>query len=201
MMILTKRYGITMKEVYYKASSITVDFHNNTTFDGVCAGLGHTSYWTEMSTAIGGYAKQIWDRVCNEFSNECIYVSEKPIEELTSSECNKIALEHLQKFINVFYNTYDYYSTLLGLYETNKTKLMDKVKSITDNKVKFNDTPQMDNVPTFVGDNYMTNYTHSEGTNESDIAPVMTRLREIQEDFKNVWNDWIYEFRRLFIEL
>ena len=202
MTLIKKQYALTFSEVFYKGSGdlVTVDFHNNSTFDTVCICLAHTSYYSEMDAATGTLAKKIWDKVCNEFSKQYIAISDKSIEELTRDECEKIAVNLLQEWLNLFYNTYDYYSTLIGFYESKKANLLDKVKSTTDTKVKFNDVPQTTAQGSFEGDSYATNYTHSEGSNETDFATLMTRLREIQDDFKNVWNDWIYEFRRLFLE-
>lgn len=198
MMILTKRYGLTFREVFEIATNETFNWHDYPTLKNTIDDLWYEGF---ITFATGSKVEELWVKVLDEFLDHIIIIDEKSIDELDNATCVGIAQEFIKKFYTTYQQNKDYYETLINLYDDNKSKLMDKVKSTTDNKVKFNDTPQMDNVPTFVGDNYMTNYTHSEGTNESDIAPVMTRLREIQEDFKNVWNDWIYEFRRLFIEL
>ena len=61
------------------------------------------------------------------------------------------------------------------------------------------DIPQVESGD-FTGDSYATTFTHSEGENNSDFATTMTRLKEIQDDFKNIWHDWLYEFRSIFYE-
>jgi hypothetical protein len=197
MLILTKKYALTFREVFEKATTFTYNWHDYETLKNTIEELWYEGFITfETSSKV----ETLWNKVLDEFLDHYIFIGDKKIDDLTQSECIDLSQEFIKKFYTTYEATKDYYETLIGFYDTKKANLLDKVQSTTDNKVKFNDVPQTTAQEGFTGDAYATNYTHSEGTNGSDFATLMTRLREIQDDFKNVWNDWIYEFRKLFLE-
>lgn len=137
------------------------------------------------------YYPEMFCELVNHYFEEYVGVS----EDLSALSSQKF----FYKFNNVFMRTKDYYTTILDSYEAKKTHLLDQVNSSSDNKVKFNDTPQ-NTSGTFTGDSYVSTYTHSESENNTDFATPMTRLREIQDSYKNTWNDWIEEFEKIFIK-
>lgn len=139
----------------------------------------------------GSKIEILWKKIINRFYSETIIITD-------DIQVAKVQ-DWFIKFLNVYELTYDYYETLINLYEAKKTNLLDKVQSLNSASVKFNDTPQNASGD-FTGDDYVTNYTKTEGESSSDFATVMTRLREIQDDYKRLWEDWLNEFHRLFIE-
>ena len=77
---------------------------------------------------------------------------------------------------------------------------MADIKATTKNKVSFNDTPQNDNESgTYEGDNYITHFTKNEGESSSPLMSKQMRLKEIQENYKDVLSDWIKEVARVML--
>ena len=105
------------------------------------------------------------------------------------------------KLIALLNDTYEYYTTLLNLYNSAKTDLMADIKATSKNKVKFNDTPQNTNTSgTYEGDNYITHFTATEGENSSPLMSKIMRLKEIQENYKNLMRQWVADFERIFYQ-
>ena len=97
--------------------------------------------------------------------------------------------------------TYEYYVPLLTFYRAAKINLMDDVESTSSNKIKFNDTPQNANTSgVYEGDDYINQFTKTEGVSKSQLTSKINRLREIQDGYKNVMADWVKEFEMLFME-
>lgn len=138
------------------------------------------------------YVEEMWQQMFVWFRKEYAIKVEEDADlmdaeaEFFSILCNKIA------------DGYDYYTTILGIYANNKTKLMDKVKSIATGSTRFNDTPQ--NSGTFDTDPYTSNITQNEGTTESDLKTTMERIKEIQESYRDFLGQWAKSFRNIFIE-
>lgn len=105
------------------------------------------------------------------------------------------------KFLALLNDTHDYYITLLDLYSTAKTHLMDDIVATSKNNVKFNDTPQNPNTAgVYEGDDYITHFTHTEGETSSPLTTKIMRLKEIQESYKDVMSDWVRSFEKLFYQ-
>lgn len=105
------------------------------------------------------------------------------------------------KFLNMMNETWDYYFTLLSQYAGAKDSLMADIKATSKNKVKFNDTPQNTNVSgTYEGDNYITHFTSTEGENSSPLMSKMMRLKEIQDNYRDLMSEWVKDFHKIFYE-
>lgn len=122
-------------------------------------------------------------------------------ENPTNEALNSVGEEFAYRVIAVLNRTHDRYMTLLTEYANAKTHLMDQVKSGTVSKRKHNDTPQNSNaLEPYEGDNYISDFTKFETDNASDMATKMTRLAEITDNYHDVMDDWVNEFKRIFLE-
>lgn len=122
-------------------------------------------------------------------------------ENPTNEALNSVGEEFAYRVIAVLNRTHDRYITLLTEYANAKTHLMDQVQSGTVSKRKHNDTPQNSNaLEPYEGDNYISDFTKFETDNASDMATKMTRLAEITDNYHDVMDDWVNEFKRIFLE-
>ena len=91
--------------------------------------------------------------------------------------------------------------TMLGAYADAQSKLMDDIKATSKNKVKFNDTPQNPNsAGVYEGDNYITHFTATEGETSSELMSKIMRLKEIQDNYKDLMSIWVRDFERIFYQ-
>lgn len=103
------------------------------------------------------------------------------------------------KLLSLLNDTCEYYMTLLTNYNTAKASLMADIKATSKNNVKFNDTPQNPNtLGVYEGDNYITHFTHTEGETSSPLMSKMMRLKEIQENYRDLMSEWLKDFERIF---
>ena len=122
-------------------------------------------------------------------------------EDLTEEDYENALWQWGIKFISLLNDTYEYYTTLLGLYASAKADLMADIKAISKNKVKFNDTPQNpNNDSVYEGDNYITHFTSTEGENSSPLMSKIMRLKEIQDNYKDLMSIWVRDFERVFFQ-
>ena len=78
---------------------------------------------------------------------------------------------------------------------------MADIKATSKNKVKFNDTPQNpNNDSVYEGDNYITHFTSTEGENSSPLMSKIMRLKEIQDNYKDLMSTWVRDFERIFYQ-
>jgi len=119
----------------------------------------------------------------------------------TNDVLNSVGEEFAYRLIEVLNRTHDRYIILLTEYANAKSHLMDQVQSGTVSKRKHNDTPQNSNaLEPYEGDNYISDFTKFETDNASDMATKMTRLTEITDFYHDVMDDWVNEFKRIFLE-
>lgn len=126
----------------------------------------------------------------------------KCINQEPSSEDITAAYKNwIYKLISLLNETYEYYTTLLANYTSAKADLMADIKATSKNKVKFNDTPQNPNTSeVYEGDNYITHFTSTEGENSSPLMSKMMRLKEIQDNYKDLMSTWVRDFERIFYQ-
>ena len=124
-----------------------------------------------------------------------------PNEEITNDDVGEAITKWGYRFISKLNMTYEYYVPLLTFYRAAKSNLMDDVESTSSNKIKFNDTPQNANTSgVYEGDDYINQFTKTEGLTKTQLTSKINRLREIQDGYKNVMADWVKEFEMLFME-
>lgn len=140
--------------------------------------------------------------VCGKYWNHAIFKIVKFInEEPTGEEIGDEVWKWGIKFISLLNDTYEYYTTLLGQYAAAKSDLMADIKATSKNKVKFNDTPQNpNNDSVYEGDNYITHFTSTEGENSSPLMSKIMRLKEIQDNYKDLMSTWVRDFERVFYQ-
>lgn len=114
---------------------------------------------------------------------------------------SKYVLDFLIKLLNVINKKWDYYSKLFKLYRESQNQLMEDVKAITKSKSIYNDTPQLEGVEGFEGDDFATNLTIGEGESSTPLNTKIMRLKEIQDHYKNVMSDFIDELERVTYEI
>lgn len=134
------------------------------------------------------------------------YNSKKEMEEAEGSmgEANKLI-----SFFNLFFyrvisiinRTNDYYLTLLNGYTSAKDNLLNDIKTTTKNLSTYNDTPQGETEGTsYLGDDYLTRVNQGTSEVSTNLTTMMNRLSEIQNSYKSILNDWVDEFKGLFLE-
>ena len=130
-----------------------------------------------------------------------IKIVKMPYEEITNDDVGEAITKWGNRFISKLNMTYEYYVPLLTMYRNAKANLMDDVESTSSNKIKFNDTPQNANTSgVYEGDDYINQFTKTEGLTKTQLTSKINRLREIQDGYKNVMADWVKEFEMLFME-
>ena len=85
------------------------------------------------------------------------------------------------------------FSLLIANQEANKDKLLGQIKASTTSR--FNDTPQ--NGGNFSDDNHTTTITTGESS--TDGGTLLSRLNEIEDNLKRLYDDWSNEFRKFII--
>ena len=119
----------------------------------------------------------------------------------SNEEINAAYKNWIYKLISQLHETYEYYTTLLAQYSSAKADLMADIKATSKNKVKFNDTPQNPNTGgVYEGDNYITHFTATEGENSSPLMSKIMRLKEIQDNYKDLLSTWVRDFERIFYQ-
>lgn len=117
----------------------------------------------------------------------CVFIDKE--EDLT-----KETFKFINNFSNILRLSFNYYSTLLNAYASKENALLDKISS--NSIVRFNDTPQDEG--DFANDEHTTSINQSEALTDLN-SPIM-RLKEIQDSYKNLLEDWSNEFKKLFRE-
>ena len=156
---------------------------------------------SDLSTSAATY-NELFSLVLGRFHNNAIIKITKFFnEEPSQEEIQKGLKEFYYRYLSMLNDTYEVYMLLLKEYATAKDSLMADIKATSKNKVKFNDTPQNSNASgTYEGDNYITHFTSTEGENSSPLMSKMMRLKEIQDNYRDLMTEWVRDFRRIFYE-
>lgn len=128
------------------------------------------------------------------YSNHAVCIHKE--ETLTSY----VAMNFIIRLLNKVNLTWDYYYNLLTLYRANINELMSDVTATTRQRQVYNDTPQLEGVDKYEGDDYATNITLGEGESTSPMNTKIMRLKEIQDHYKRVLEDWVDELECVVIE-
>lgn len=106
------------------------------------------------------------------------------------------AKNFLAKLIYILEMTTPRYTTLINSYKQSREKLLNPVIIKTTGINRFNDTPQ--DGGDFANDSHTTNLTEIENETKNDADTAMGRIREIEENYKNLLLTWSKEFESLF---
>lgn len=85
------------------------------------------------------------------------------------------------------------YSLIIANQEDNKSKLLGQIRS--SGVSKFNDTPQ--NSGNFSDDEHNTTVTTTESS--TDGGTLLSRLNEIEDNLKRLYDNWSNEFRKFIV--
>ena len=151
------------------------------------------NYSIEQNSMIETFFKKIYNRfnTYEIFETSACDSSETKIRQMFSA--------WLVKFINEYENTKVYYETLIKAYENALPTIMNDVEATTENEVVFNDTPQVEG-GIFKTNDYATTYTKTGSTSKSPMKTPIERLKDIQDNLRNLWKDWTNHFHLLFVE-
>lgn len=165
------------------------------------SGLANYQIPNDLSTNASIY-NELMALIYGRYYKEFMVRIDKPMnEEPTEDEIRNACYEFGFKFISLLNLTYEYYVPLINFYRSAKANLMDDITATSTNTVKFNDTPQNANTGgAYEGDDYLTHFTKTSNTSSSPLESKINRLKEIQDNYKNVMADWVKEFEKLFME-
>lgn len=131
------------------------------------------------------------------FSDEIIYTHSSKLN-IETFEDHKLKVA---KFINKIYNVYTYksdkYISLLTYYNNNRENLLNAIKVTSKAVNRFNDTPQLSG--NYIDESYTSNIGINDNEINNEKDTLIMRLAEIQNHYKDVLNDFIDEFKRVFI--
>lgn len=153
-------------------------------------------------TASSQIYNDLFNLVLSRYNHHAILKIVKCFNEEPSNEEKQEGLkEFFYRYLALLNDTYLYYMTLLKQYNDAKNYLMDDITATSKNKVKFNDTPQNpNNLQVYEGDNYITHFTSTEGENSSPLMSKMMRLKEIQDNYRDLMSEWVRDFERIYFQ-
>ena len=146
----------------------------------------------------GSMAEELFQKLYDKYGDEIIFLVNEEDKENTTI-INEKWRTWLCNFLNIYYETCEYYEVVIGLQEANKGKLLDMVEAENVNEAFFNDTPQNEG-GVFDGTDYTTNYTKTKNTSKSPMNTISARLKEVNDNLRMFWRDWLNDFHKLFIE-
>lgn len=171
--------------------------------------LGATYYPSVQTNVNDSNVKKLWTSVVSKYFYHAIVKMILPFDTpesyLDTAEYTQLLLNEYKKWVYKYLSLLDetstYYLPLLKYYDDSANKLMDDIKATSKNAVKFNDTPQNPNTGgAYEGDNYITHYTSTEGENSSPLMSKMMRLKEIQDNYRNLMSQWVKDFERIYYQ-
>ena len=141
------------------------------------------------------YDKQLIDLLLIRYRNKWIMYDDV-IVKLYGQEQEHVMPDYVEEwlpeFTYVYKTTKDRYKTLLKYYDENKDHLMEKLSNSS--TVKYNDTPS--DSRDLTGNGFTSTVTTSK--TESDPNTLSARLNEIYYKFRNLMDNWVFEFRKLY---
>ena len=156
-----------------------------------------TKYEINYSIEQNSMIETLFKKIYNRFNTYEIF--ELSACDSSETKVRQMFSAWLVKFINEYENTKVYYETLIKAYENSLATIMNDVEATTENEVVFNDTPQVEG-GIFKTNDYATTYTKTGSTSKSPMKTPIERLKDIQDNLRNLWKDWINHFHLLFVE-
>lgn len=192
MKVTCKTY-ITLEELlkYYESNFISYDYPK---LLSILTSNGNFNVQDERINLIVTTESvlKLWQYICSRFINEYILIDD------TKSDYKEFTAPFLRKVLNVLNGSFDRYNAIYDAFETQKSKLLNTIKTTQLGSAKFNDTPQGNG--DYSDDTHTTNITLTKGETESDnLTPVM-RLKEIEDSLNDILFNWSKEFEKIFVE-
>ena len=174
---------ITFKDLFTTFN----EYSNNETLQNVCTSLNINFTANEI-------CEKLFDKIINNYLSYVVYCSDEIIE-----VTDALKRQFIVRLLNIYDKTSYYYEELINGYEGAKNELMGDLTTSSTSKTFFNDTPQ--NANTEIENNdFVSNYTKSENVTVTPVDTKIKRLNDIISSELKIWEKWINEFRRLFIE-
>lgn len=109
--------------------------------------------------------------------------------------------EFFTRLFNKLIITYPKYAKLLDLYAAEESKLLDQIKNNNYATTRYNDTPQNEEGSSdFSNDDHVSNISIINSESGTDgMTPIM-RLKEVQDHYKSVLEDWSNELGKILVE-
>ena len=131
----------------------------------------------------------------------CVYSDSDEDADIIKGSCN-----FMDNLLNKFVVTFPKYKELYSALETEKNNLLRGVSATTTNKGynKFKDTPQgAVSMEQLDSDNMNTNVTinENENTYSDERDTPVARIKEIQERYVSLYDEWGKEFKAFFWEV
>lgn len=111
-------------------------------------------------------------------------------------EMQKVYRAFFDRFLHLMTATFWKYVPLIAAYKAKESALLDKLGAETRSLTRFNDTPQ--ETGDFSDEEHTTTATQTATTSESDYLTPIQRLKEIRDNWENLYNAWALEFDILF---
>ena len=172
-------------DLNYSFSNLLSDFDLDVPSKEI-TGINENEWKVQGSPSAYGLLHKLWMYIFNKYEYEFVGFGDSATPAISNPSIQKFWKMLLHKMVE----SYPRYKELLDLYNDEKDHLMDDVKSWT----KFNDAPQMANQ--YDSNEYVSNYTEYGNQYASKIA----RIKEIDDEMRNLMGDWCDEFARCFIE-
>lgn len=192
MKVKTRTY-ITFEELlkYYESDFLNYDYPQLLV---ILTSNGHFNVQDERIRLIttSKSVLKLWQYNCSRFINEYILIDD------SKSDYKEFTVPFLRKVLNILNGSFDRYNAIYDAFETQKSKLLNSIKTTQLGSAKFNDTPQGNG--DYSDDPHTTNITLTKGETESDnLTPVM-RLKEIEDSLNDILFNWSKEFEKIFAE-
>ena len=191
--ILENLYGASVNPYTDLASILVADFIENNVSSAVAGSLSEIGTLTGGTWTWANYVASVINNVYQlHHENYCVF------SDVALSPSSSQAKLFMMKFLTLLNQTAFRYKSLLSAYDTEKTKLLDKLETINSGLAKFNDTPQGSG--DYSDDTHTTNLTRTTSTTSTEVMTPIQRLKEIQDGFSDVLARWSEEFDNLFLE-
>lgn len=192
-MKVTTRTYITFEELleYYESDFIDYNYPQLVLILRINGHFNLEDSRIKLITATESTLK-LWQYVCARFCEEYVLIDD------TKSDYKEFTTPFLRKVLNILNGSFDRYNAVYDAFETQKSKLLNTIKTTQLGSAKFNDTPQGNG--DYSDDPHTTNITLTKGETESDnLTPVM-RLKEIEDSLNDILFNWSKEFEKIFVE-
>lgn len=192
-MKVTSRTYITLEELlkYYNSNFLEYDYPQLLV---ILTSNGHFNVQDERIRLIttSKSVLKLWQYNCSRFIDEYILIDDH------KSDYKEFTAPFLRKVLNILNGSFDRYNAIYDAFETQKSKLLNTIKTTQLGSARFNDTPQGNG--DYSDDPHTTNITLTKGETESDnLTPVM-RLKEIEDSLNDILFNWSKEFEKIFVE-
>lgn len=124
---------------------------------------------------------------------ECILPHGDEDSEAAKMDCYR---RFFNRFMQMLISTYNKYLPIIKAYKEKENLLMARLGSETRSISRFNDTPQEGG--DFSDEQHTTTANTGETTTESDYETPMARLKQIRDNYENLYNAWASDFDRMF---